>query len=63
MPLYEYSCSTCGAQSEVLHGIDAEYPVCPTESCSKTIKLYRKVSIPRRAVITVGDTGAQLGNH
>jgi putative FmdB family regulatory protein len=61
MPLYEFICDDCGTTAEVMQSFEAAAPTCENDMHSNPMR--RLVSVPFRAQIANGCTGAQLGNR
>lgn len=57
MPRYEYECPICKTQAELLQSFGGEAPTCTGVDHTATMK--KLVSVPFRAQITKGCTGAQ----
>ena len=51
MPLYEYTCTSCGQTSELLLRSSAETPACP--SCGSE-SMAKEFSVPARAAVRDG---------
>jgi putative FmdB family regulatory protein len=57
MPFYEYECPVCSTQAEVMQSFEAAAPTCENDEHKAT--MVRLVSVPFRARIVNGCTGAQ----
>jgi putative FmdB family regulatory protein len=62
VPLYEFKCPVCSTTAEVVQAFEADAPLCASDD-NHVAKMDRQVSVPYRAIIVKGCTGAQLGNH
>lgn len=58
MPLFEFECPICGTKAESIQSFEAAAPVCSNDLHEATMR--RLISVPYRAIITKGCTGAQL---
>jgi putative FmdB family regulatory protein len=57
MPLYEFVCDVCGTKAEVMQAFEAAAPVCANDQHAEEMR--RLISVPYRAQIAKGCTGAQ----
>lgn len=57
MPRYEYECPVCKLTAELLQTFDGAAPSCEGEDHCSIMR--RLISVPSRAQIKIGCTGAQ----